>query len=131
MYRIGRHLVVVGLFVTLLLPFEAAATTLEALPQTINHLLQYIEGSKCVFIRNGKEYDSQEAAKHIKTKYDAYMFNIRTPEEFIELIASKSILSDRPYLVRCGDRALIPSADWLTKELSSYRMVLRGNALRK
>lgn len=121
MYRIGRFLAGLSLVVALLLPLEAAAATPEALQQTINHLLQYVERSKCVFIRNGKEYDSKEAAEHIKAKYDAFVSNIKTPEEFIERIASQSMLNDRPYFVRCGDHSLTPSADWLTKELSNYR----------
>ena len=131
MYRIGRYLVCLSLFATLLLPFEAAATTHEALLQTINHLLQYVEESNCVFIRNDKEYDSKEAVEHLKAKYDAFIFDIKTPEEFIELIASKSILSDRPYFVRCVDHSLTPSADWLTKELSKYRMALHDKAFIK
>lgn len=131
MYRIGRYLVCLSLFVTLLLPFEAAATTHEALLKTINHLLQYVEESNCVFIRNGKEYDSKEAVEHLKGKYAGSMFNIKTPEEFIELIASKSTLSDRPYFVRCADHSLTTSADWLTKKLSNYRMALHGNAFIK
>ena len=131
MYRIGRYLACLSLFATLLLPFEAAATTHEALLQTINHLLRYVEKSKCVFIRNGQEYDSKEAAVHIKMKYDALTFDIKTPEEFIELVASKSSLSDRPYLVRCVDHSPTPSANWLTKELSKYRMALRDKAFIK
>lgn len=125
MDRIRRHLVHVSLFATLALwaPSAAggAATADEALRQTINHLLQYVEESKCVFLRNDKEYNSQEAAKHIRSKYDSYIFSIKTPEEFIEAAASKSILSGKPYFVRCVDHPSTTSADWLTKELSQYR----------
>ncbi len=130
MYRI-EHFVYVCLFAMLVLPSAEAAPTDDALLRTINHLLTYVEESNCVFIRNGKEYNSKEAAKHIKTKNDTLMFDTKTPEEFIELAASKSMLSGQPYFVRCVDHSPVPSADWLSKELSNYRMTLHDNAFPK
>ena len=131
MYRILKHLIYVCIFAMLLLPSADAASTDDALLRTINHLLTYVEESNCVFIRNGKEYNSKEAAKHIKTKNDTLMFDTKTPEEFIELAASKSMLSGQPYFVRCVDHSPVPSADWLSKELSNYRMTLHDNAFPK
>jgi len=130
MYRI-EHPVYVCLLATLLLPSAVAASTDDTLLRTINHLLTYVEESNCVFIRNGKEYNSKEAAKHIKTKNDTLMFDTKTPEEFIERAASKSMLSGQPYFVRCVDHSPVPSADWLSKELSNYRMTLHDNAFPK
>jgi Family of unknown function (DUF5329) len=130
MYRI-EHLVYVCLFAMLWLPSADAASTDDALLRTINHLLTYVEQSNCVFIRNGNEYNSKEAAKHIKTKYDSLMFGIKTPEEFIELAASKSMLSGQPYFVRCVDHSPVPSADWLREELSNYGMALHDSLLIK
>jgi len=118
-------------FATLFLPSIALPATDEMLVRTITHLLAYVEASNCVFIRNGKEHDSKEAAKHLKTKYDYFMFNIKTPEEFIEKAASKSILGGQPYSVRCADHSPIPSAEWLTQELTNYRNILHDNALAK
>ena len=131
MYRIREHLVYVCLFATLVLPSAEAASTDDALLRTINHLLTYVEESNCVFIRNGKEYNSKEAAQHIKTKNDSLMFGVKTPEEFIERAASKSMLSGQPYFVRCVDHSPVPSADWLSKELSNYRMALHDGVFIK
>jgi len=131
MSRIREHLVYVCLFATLLLPCADAASTDDVLLRTINHLLTYIEESNCVFIRNGKEYNSKEAAKHMKTKYNSLMFDIKTPEEFIERAASKSMLSGQLYWVQCADHSPVPSADWLTKELSNYRMTSHDSGLIK
>jgi Family of unknown function (DUF5329) len=131
MYRICEHFVYVCLFAMLVLPSAEAASTDDALLRTINHLLTYVEESNCVFIRNGKEYTSKDAAKHIKTKNDSLMFDTKTPEEFIERAASKSMLSGQPYFVRCVDHSPVPSADWLSKELSNYRMTLHDNAFPK
>ena len=131
MVRIRKPLVSLGLLGTLLLPAEGLPTTDDALLHTISHLLKFVEESNCVFIRNGKEYTSKEAAQHIKTKNDALMFDTKTPEEFIERAASKSMLSGQPYFVRCVDHSPVPSADWLSKELSNYRMALHDGVFIK
>jgi hypothetical protein len=117
MYRIREHVVYVALFATLLLPCADATSSDDALLGTINYLLTYVEKSNCVFIRNGKEYNSKDAAKHIKTKYDSLRLNIKTPEEFIERAATKSIVSGQLYWVQCADHSPMPSADWLMGEL--------------
>jgi hypothetical protein len=131
MCPIREYLVYVCFFATLVLPSAEAALTDDALLRTINHLLTYVEESNCVFIRNGKEYNSKEAAKHIKTKYDSLMFDIKTPEEFIERAASKSMLSGQLYWVQCAEHSPIPSADWLTGELFTYRKTAHDNAFIK
>ena len=118
-------------FATLFLPSIALAATDEMLVRDINHLLAYVERSDCIFIRNGKGHSSKEAAKHLKTKYEYFMFNIKTPEEFIEKAASKSILGGQPYWVRCVDHSPIPSAEWLTQELTKYRNAMHDNAFAK
>jgi Family of unknown function (DUF5329) len=131
MYRQLKHFVSFSVLVTLILPAAVATATDEMLLRSINHLLTYVEESNCVFIRNGKEHDSKEAAKHMKTKYDYFMFNIKTPEEFIEKAASKSIISSQLYWVRCADHSPIPSAEWLTQELTNYRNTMHDNSFAK
>jgi len=92
-----------------------------AVEKTIDHLLEFVEESNCTFIRNNEEHDSRNAAEHIRKKYDYFKDKIDTPEEFIELCATKSLMSGRPYMVRCeGDRKT-PAADWLQAELDNYR----------
>jgi hypothetical protein len=130
-YRIRKYLVYLSLFGMLLVSSAMASPTDDAYLHTIDHLLKYVEKSGCVFIRNGKEYNSEEAAKHIKTKYDSLLFDIKTPEEFIELAASKSMLSGQLYWVQCADHSPIPSADWLTKELFKYRKSVHDKTFTK
>ena len=89
--------------------------------KTINHLLKLVEESNCTFIRNDEEHDAQNAAQHIKKKYDYFKDKIDTPEEFIELCATKSLLSGRPYMVRCEGGREQPTADWLKAALDDYR----------
>ena len=92
-----------------------------AVEKTINHLLEFVEESNCTFIRNDDEYDSKYAVEHIKKKYDYFKDKIDTPEEFIELCATKSLMSGRPYMVRCEGGRKTPTADWLQSELEVYR----------
>ena len=99
----------------------APPPTLAAGPEAeIDHLLDFIAGSPCTFIRNGVAYEGAEAVGHIKDKYDYYRDDIHSAEDFIALAASKSALSGKPYLVKCDDTTE-PAADWITRELSAFR----------
>jgi hypothetical protein len=92
----------------------------HSMGEEIDHLLGFIAASPCAFIRNDQEYASKDAVTHIKGKYDYYRSDIHSAEDFIALAASKSQMSGRPYFVRC-DAATIPAADWLNKELATFR----------
>jgi len=93
----------------------------EDLEKTIEHLLDYVRTSDVVFIRNRKEHAPGEAADHIARKYRHYRDDIETPEDFIRLSATKSMLSGRRYRVRLPGGEEIDTADWLLEELRRYR----------
>jgi hypothetical protein len=97
----------------------------ESLEQTIDYLLHRIEASKVTFIRNGKEHAPAEAASHIKEKYDHFKEEIKTPEDFIRLSASKSLLTGQPYLVRTPDGKEMHLDAWLTGALEAHRAQTR------
>ena len=97
---------------------EAMKEDLEA---TIMHLLEFVSTSDVVFIRNGKEHSAEDAAKHIEKKYKHYKKKIKTPEDFIERSATKSMMSGKLYQVRLKDGTVISNKDWLTDELERYR----------
>jgi hypothetical protein len=86
----------------------------------IQHLLAYIAGAECRFIRNGKEYGPEEARKHIQKKYEYARNRIKTAEDFIQGVASKSSISGKPYKIRCKDQTML-CADWLGAELQRFR----------
>jgi hypothetical protein len=92
----------------------------HSMTEEIDHLLGFIATSPCTFIRNDVEYDGGQAVAHIKDKYDYYKNDIHSAEDFIRLAASKSIVSGRPYSVRCG-ATVMPAADWLNNELAAFR----------
>lgn len=86
----------------------------------VNYLLQFIADSECVFVRNGSEYDSQQARKHIEKKYDYLKARLDSTEAFIRQAASVSSFSGRPYMVVCkGGRQ--SSESWLMAALQDYR----------
>ena len=87
----------------------------------IDHLLNYIRNSGCVFFRNGDEHNSAEAVDHILGKYDYFKEDIRRTEDFIELCATKSTISKEFYFIKCGNREQIKVRDWLMAELLRYR----------
>jgi uncharacterized protein DUF5329 len=129
--RLRKTFLGLGLLATLWLPYSASSMTDDTAAPIINHLLAYVEDSNCVFIRNDKEYNSKEAAKHLKGKYDYLMYKVKTAEDFIEIAGSKSTVSGKPYWVRCAGHSPVLSANWLMQELSDYRKRAHSHALVK
>ena len=87
----------------------------------VEHLISYLANTNCVMIRNGKKHDGEEAAKHVRRKYDHFRDDIGSTEEFIQYSATKSLLSSKLYQVQCPGEPAVNSRDWLLAELDSYR----------
>jgi hypothetical protein len=90
----------------------------------VDFLLGYIEQSGCDFYRNGTWHAPAAARKHLSEKY---LFlsdraTVRTTEEFIDKVASRSSLSGEPYQVRCRGGLPQPSGPWLKDELARFRV---------
>ncbi len=94
--------------------------------EEIVHLLEFIGNADCKFVRNGVEYRATHAKLFIEYKYDIVKDEIGSTEEFIKITASKSRSSGDDYKVRC-DGAETTSANWLARELASYRHLLSSN----
>jgi hypothetical protein len=93
----------------------------ESLEDSIKFLLDNVAKSDATFIRNGQKHTPQEAANHIKAKYEHFKKEIKTPEDFIRLSASKSLLTGQPYLVRTADGKETRLDEWLTEALKKHR----------
>ena len=104
-----------------LLCLGAPAFAGESLDQTIGYLLHYIETSHATFVRNGTTHTPAEAVAHVKAKYDHFKGQIKTPEDFIRLSASKSLLTGQPYLVKTEDGKETHLDAWLTEALRQHR----------
>ena len=116
--KIFRHRL---LIIILLSVFADASEAGESLEQTINYLLDYVVKSEATFIRNGQTHTPQEAVDHIKAKYEHFKSEIKTPEDFIRLSASKSLLTGEPYRVRTADGKEMRLDAWLTSALKAHR----------
>jgi hypothetical protein len=101
--------------------FGQAKTAAEDLNRTVTYLLNFIAKSDCAFIRNGKSYTPKEASEHMKGKYEHFKKEIKTPEDFIQLAASKSLVTGQAYRVKPKDGQEIECATWLGKILDDYR----------
>ncbi|MEN6437580.1 MAG: DUF5329 family protein [Syntrophobacter sp.] len=91
----------------------------ESTEKVITYLIDQIAKSHLTFTRNGIEYSSQEAAGHVRKKYEHFKSRIESPEDFIQVCASKSLMSGKPYLVATA-QGKIPVANWLGETLAEY-----------
>lgn len=112
-------------FLTVWLLFSALSSFAgeRSAQQEIMHLLEYLETSDCTFNRNGTWYDGGEAVDHIKRKY-RYLEKknlVNSTESFIARAASKSSMSGKPYLVRCGSGEPVESGAWFDSALRRFR----------
>ena len=72
------------------------------------------------FVRNGKEYDGQAAATHLRTKLRAAGERVQTAEEFIATCASASSMSGIKYQIHRGNGEFVDAQDFLRDALSRY-----------
>ncbi|HKU87319.1 MAG TPA: DUF5329 domain-containing protein [Casimicrobiaceae bacterium] len=86
----------------------------------IDHLLVFVAGSSCTFVRNGTDYPAQKASEHLAGKLQYTASRITSAEDFIRDLASRSSVSGQAYRVKCGE-ADMPAGVWLTEELHRYR----------
>jgi tRNA-dihydrouridine synthase len=88
--------------------------------QTIEFLISAVANSHLTFIRNGQCYTCEQAAKHIRDKYDYFRPEIKTPETFIDRCATGSIVSGEPYLVITA-QGKVALGKWLRQMLAEHR----------
>jgi hypothetical protein len=106
--------------VVLLVTAASAFAESSAVRAEIDTLLARLEQSGCDFYRNGEWHSATEAKSHLLRKLKAAREPAST-EQFIDALATKSSLSGKPYLVRCGESAPVESNTWLTDQLELMR----------
>ena len=100
-----------------------AQTTSAKTTQEVGQLFSALKESNCEFSRNGSWYSAEKASEHLQRKYD-YLLKKRlvtTTESFIDLAATKSSMSGKPYQVRCGKTAPVSSSSWFKSQLNAIR----------
>jgi hypothetical protein len=84
----------------------------------IEALIRAVDGlSDVQFIRNGKSYDAHAAAQHMRDKWKWKRSEIKTARDFIEIAASRSTETGKPYVIRWKDGHEQFSAEFLEREL--------------
>ena len=91
----------------------------------IEHLLEFVASTSCMYERNGKMHTGREAVEHIKNKYDYFIDEIKTTEDFIKYSATKSKMSGEYYKIHCANQPLMKSRTWLLVELKRYRAIAK------
>ena len=114
-----------GLIILLIILSRGAACWARTGEEIVS-LLDFVEQSDCIFIRNGRQYDAVNARQHIEKKYAYFKKLISTTEDFIYYSATRSSISGKPYRVLCSD-AEMRSAEWLHGELDRLRKADRSN----
>ena len=102
----------------------AAAPTPPAVRAEIDALMAKMSASNCQFERNGSWHSALEARQHLlrKLQYiEKRRETLASAEQFIDVAASKSSFSGKPYRVKCGSGEAVPSREWLTRELKALR----------
>ena len=115
---------ITALTLLLLLAGSTVAQTPSAeTTQEVGQLFAALKQSNCEFSRNGSWHNAQKASEHLQRKYD-YLLKKRlvtTTESFIELAATRSSMSGKPYQVRCGKTAPVSSNSWFKNQLNAVR----------
>ena len=87
----------------------------------IDHLLEAIGGSECVFIRNGTRHSAEKAEEHLRMKYNRGRRYATSAEAFIDRLASKSSMTRKLYMMECPGVEAEPSGEWLMRRLEEFR----------
>jgi hypothetical protein len=110
------------LFAVLLCLIPSTAFAREAKQDArIEHLISHVESLKgAVFIRNGTEYDTKAAASHLRMKLGKAGDKVKTAEDFINGLASKSSASGKPYKIRKADGTVVDTKPYFYTKLKEY-----------
>ncbi|MCA8941661.1 MAG: DUF5329 family protein [Planctomycetes bacterium] len=79
----------------------------------IESMLERLAESRLTFVRNGEEFSGERAAAHLRAKLAVANPPVRTANEFLERIATRSASTGRPYTVKIGSDTSTPLARWL------------------
>jgi hypothetical protein len=86
--------------------------------QRIDRLIDAVGQHKDLrFLRNGREYTAAQAADFLRGKLKWRVEKVKTMQDFIDEVGTRSTTSGDPYFVRLADGRVLPSAEFLREEL--------------
>lgn len=87
----------------------------------IEYLIDSIAGlHDATFIRNGSQYNAQQAVDHLRLKLAHAGARVRTAEDFITCCATGSSISGEKYRIRFADGRTVDTAEFLRAKLATY-----------
>jgi len=109
----------------LLAALLAGAARPEEEQEKIDWLISEMKNADAIFIRNGKEYNGEKAASHVKSKLWFAGKRVQTVREFIVGVASFSEETGKPYEICFKNGTQGPLEKWLLERLAVYEKGLR------
>lgn len=114
-----RRRLLCGAVLSLLGATVAVAAPSPVEQARIERLLAMIGTRRDVrMVRNGEEHDAAKAVYFLRKKLDSMGGDIKTCEEFIDRIASRSTTTGQLYWVKLSDGRDMPAGDFLRLELA-------------
>lgn len=100
------------------------AQHLQANPKSeqekIDYLIACVDNlTDAKFIRNGLSYDAKTAAAHLRMKREKAGKFIKTVDDFIEKVASKSSVTGNPYKIMYSNGKLIEAKEFYIQCLNA------------
>lgn len=83
--------------------------------EALIHSVQQLKGAQ--FYRNGSYYDAAKAAEHLRMKWGKAGSRVKTAQDFIEVVGSKSYLSGEEYHIKLSDGRKVATKAFFTQRL--------------
>lgn len=106
---------ILALLFALALPLFARDAREDARIEALLKHVASLDGA--TFVRNGSEHDATKAADHLRMKLGKAGERVKTAEQFIDGIATKSSFSGKAYRIRFKDGAEKDSGPYLHAQL--------------
>src|SRR5205085_1640697 len=90
----------------------------ETTDQAIARLFSSIETCGCKFLRNERVWSPHEMAEHLRHKLSFYKNSVQTPRDFIEVVASRSVITGEKYTVITAAGHELTLREWLEATLT-------------
>nr|WP_314267040.1 DUF5329 family protein [uncultured Moellerella sp.] len=108
-----RLLIVMITAFSLLLAIPAMALTPQEEIRVDKLLTELGKQSSISFIRNDTEYNAVDAESHLRLKLGKTKKRLKTTEQFIDNVASKSSISGSEYQVKISDQQTVTANQYL------------------
>lgn len=102
----------------LLLVSEAFALTPQEETRVDNLLIAVGKQEQLIFIRNGSEHNATEAESHLRLKLGKTKKRLKTAEQFVDNVASKSSITGTAYQVKLPGQPPVDAQIYLSQLLS-------------